>query len=168
MKKLSCSWQNHWKNLFTVFTLTIFTIAQLCEDALWKEHLCHWGCNIKQKANANDDRWWGNETKRQQVFFSNKVMACKWMDNQSVLFLPTALECLNDFSTVQQREKAPNPNLSSLIQSLSYYTTTGWEVFTSGSKELHRSGWIVSLLFVFTFGSSLIWWNCVCQHLYFL
>ena len=43
--------------------------------------------------------------KRQQVFFSNKLMACKWMDNRSVLLLSTALEGLNDFSTVQQREK---------------------------------------------------------------
>ena len=36
---------------------------------------------------------------------SNKVVACKWMDKQPALLLLTALKGLNNFSTIQRREK---------------------------------------------------------------
>ena len=39
-----------------------------------------------------------------KFLFSGNTMACKWMDNQSVLLLSSALEGMNDIS-VQRREK---------------------------------------------------------------
>ena len=91
-----------------------------------------------------------------KFLLSNKVMVCKWMDNWSVLLLSTALEGLNDFLSVRQRKKAPNRNLPSRVQRLSNCTTTGWEVSTSWIKEKYHIDWIVSLLFVLTFGYSSI------------
>ena len=40
-----------------------------------------------------------------EFFLSGNTMACKWMDNRSVLLLSSALEGLNDILSVQKREK---------------------------------------------------------------
>ena len=39
-------------------------------------------------------------------------MACKWMDNWSVLLLSSALEGMNDILSVQRREKGPKTKSS--------------------------------------------------------
>ena len=41
-----------------------------------------------------------------EFLYSKNVMACKWMDNQSVLLVSTALEGMDDVSSVQRKEKA--------------------------------------------------------------
>ena len=40
-----------------------------------------------------------------EFLFSGNTMACKWVDNWSVLFLSSALEGMNDTLSVQRREK---------------------------------------------------------------
>ena len=40
-----------------------------------------------------------------EFFFSGNIMACKWMDNWSVLLLSSALEGMNDILSVQRRQK---------------------------------------------------------------
>ena len=40
-----------------------------------------------------------------EFLFSGNTMACKWMDNWSVLLLSYTLEGMNDISSVQKREK---------------------------------------------------------------
>ena len=40
-----------------------------------------------------------------EFIFSGNTMACKWMDNWSVLLLSSALEGMNDILSVQRREK---------------------------------------------------------------
>ena len=40
-----------------------------------------------------------------EFLFSGNTMACKWMDNWSVLLLSSALEGMNDILSVQRREK---------------------------------------------------------------
>ena len=40
-----------------------------------------------------------------EFLYSKYVMACKWMDNRSVLLVSTALEGMVDVSSVQTREK---------------------------------------------------------------
>ena len=40
-----------------------------------------------------------------EFLFSGNTMACKWMDNRSVLLLSSALEGMNDTLSAQRREK---------------------------------------------------------------
>ena len=40
-----------------------------------------------------------------KYLFSGNTMACKWLDNRSVLLLSSALEGMNDMLSVQTREK---------------------------------------------------------------
>ena len=40
-----------------------------------------------------------------EFLFSDNTIACKWMDNQSVLLLSSALEGMNDVLSVHRREK---------------------------------------------------------------
>ena len=40
-----------------------------------------------------------------KFLFSGNKMACKWMDNQLVLILSSALERMNDILSVQRRER---------------------------------------------------------------
>ena len=40
-----------------------------------------------------------------EFLFSGNTMACRWMDNRSVLLLSSALERMNDILSVQRREK---------------------------------------------------------------
>ena len=40
-----------------------------------------------------------------ELLYSKNMMAYKWMDNQSVLLVSTALEGMDDVSSVQRREK---------------------------------------------------------------
>ena len=40
-----------------------------------------------------------------EFLYSKYVMACKWMDNRSILLVSTALEGMDDVSSVQTREK---------------------------------------------------------------
>ena len=40
-----------------------------------------------------------------KFLYSKNVMACKWMDNRSVLLLSSAIEGIDDVSSVQRREK---------------------------------------------------------------
>ena len=47
-----------------------------------------------------------------EFLFSGNTMAYKWMDNWSVLLLWSALEGMNDISSVQRREKGSKTKLS--------------------------------------------------------
>ena len=47
-----------------------------------------------------------------EFLFSGNTMACKWMDNWSVLLLSSALEGMNDILSVQRREKGSKTNSS--------------------------------------------------------
>ena len=40
-----------------------------------------------------------------EYLFSGNTMACKWMDNRSVLLLASAIKGMNDILSVQKREK---------------------------------------------------------------
>ena len=40
-----------------------------------------------------------------EFLFSVNILACKWMDDRSVLLLASALEGMNDILSVQRREK---------------------------------------------------------------
>ena len=59
--------------------------------------------NRKQMPKMIDDK----QMKRGdcEFLFSGNTMACKWMDNRSVLLLSSALEGMNDILSVQRREK---------------------------------------------------------------
>ena len=59
--------------------------------------------NRKQMPKMIDDK----QMKRGdcEFLFSGNTMACKWMDNWSVLLLSSALERMNDILSVQRREK---------------------------------------------------------------
>ena len=59
-----------------------------------------------------------------EFLFSGNTMACKWMDNWSVLLLSSALEGMYDIFSVQRREKGskikflvPCPNVVKLYNS---------------------------------------------------
>ena len=41
-----------------------------------------------------------------EFLFSGNTMACKWMDNQSMLLLSSALEGMNDILSIQGRESS--------------------------------------------------------------
>ena len=60
--------------------------------------------NRKQMPKMIDDK----QMKRGdcEFLFSGNTMACKWMDNRSVLLLSSALEGMNDILSVQRREKS--------------------------------------------------------------
>ena len=45
-----------------------------------------------------------------ELLFSGNKMACKWMDNRSVLLLSSALEGMNDILSVERREKDSKTN----------------------------------------------------------
>ena len=47
-----------------------------------------------------------------EFLFSGNTMACKWMDNRSVLLLSPALEGMNDILSVQRREKGSKTKFS--------------------------------------------------------
>ena len=47
-----------------------------------------------------------------EFLFSGNTMACKWMDNRSVLLLSSALEGMNDILSFQRREKGSKTNSS--------------------------------------------------------
>ena len=59
--------------------------------------------NRKQMPKMIDDK----QMKRGdcEFLFSGNTMACKWMDNRSVLLLPSTLEGMNDILSGQRREK---------------------------------------------------------------
>ena len=59
--------------------------------------------NRKQMPKMIDDK----QMKRGdcEFLFSGNTMACKWMDNRSVLLLSSALEGMNDILSVQRRER---------------------------------------------------------------
>ena len=46
------------------------------------------------------------------LLFSGNTMACKWMDNRSVLLLSSALEGMNNILSVQRSEKGSKTNSS--------------------------------------------------------
>ena len=48
-----------------------------------------------------------NQMKRAdcEFLFSGNTMACKWIDNRSVLLLLSALEAMNDILSIQRGEK---------------------------------------------------------------
>ena len=50
-----------------------------------------------------------------EFLYSKHVMACKFMDNQSVLLVSTALEGMDDVSSVQRTEKGSSINLLLLV-----------------------------------------------------
>ena len=64
--------------------------------------------NRKQMPKMIDDE---NQSEKQmkrrdcEFLFSGNTMACKWMDNRSVLLLSSALEGMNDTLSAQRREK---------------------------------------------------------------
>ena len=41
-----------------------------------------------------------------EFLFSGNTIACKWMDNQLVLLLSSAIEGMNDILSIQRREKS--------------------------------------------------------------
>ena len=75
-------------------------------EKLFQKSICGIGTvrgNRKQMPKMIDDK----QMKRGDCKFlsSGNRIACKWMDNQSVLLLSSALERMNDISSVQRREK---------------------------------------------------------------
>ena len=52
------------------------------------------------------------QMKRGEFLFSGNTMACKWMDDQSVLILSSSLEGMNNILSVQMREKGLKTNSS--------------------------------------------------------
>ena len=50
-----------------------------------------------------------------KFLYSKHEMACKFMDNQSVLLVSTALEGMDDVSSVQRTEKGSAINLLLLV-----------------------------------------------------
>ena len=59
--------------------------------------------NRKQMSKMIDDKWMKRGDCK--FLFSGNTMACKWMDNRSVLLLSSALEGMNDILSVQRKEK---------------------------------------------------------------
>lgn len=102
MKKLSCSWQNRWKNHFTLFN---FFNSPTPVKKLFENNIFDIGTvisNRKQMPKLTDDK----TMKRgdNDLLSSSKVIICKCIDNQFVLLLLTTHEGFNDLPTVQWRE----------------------------------------------------------------
>ena len=110
MKKLSRSWQNRWKNCFSLFVFFSSTtlVKRLFENNIYATETVR--SSKKQMPTTTDDK----KMKRgdSQFLFSNKVTDCKWMDNWSVLLLLTALEGLNNLSTFQWKEKCSKSDIT--------------------------------------------------------
>ena len=61
-----------------------------------------------------------------KFLFSGNTMACKWMDNRSMLLLSSALDGINDILSVQRRGQGSRPSLRFLVLSLSSFTIAAW------------------------------------------
>ena len=85
-------------------------------------------------------------------------MACKWMDNRSVLILSSALEGMNDILSVQRREKSSRPSLRLLALRLFSFTIAAWVELILWTSVLLHIVWIESHLLDFTSAFSFIWW----------
>ena len=93
------------RSLCTVYFENFFNSPKLIEKLL-KRGICGIGtvaANRKQMPKMIDNK----QMKRGdcEFLFSGNTMACKSMDNRSVLLLPSALEGMNDILSVQRREK---------------------------------------------------------------
>ena len=55
------------------------------------------------------------ETVTPSFYNQKNMMGCKWMDNCSVLLVSTALEGIDDVSSVQRREKGFAKNFLFLV-----------------------------------------------------
>ena len=84
-----------------------------------------------------------------EFLFSGNTMACKWMDNWSVLLLSSALERMNDILSVQRREKGsmtkyslPCPKVVKLYNS----SMSGVDLMDQHTA-VYRLGWKSSVRF---------------------
>ena len=98
-----------------------------------------------------------------EFLFSGKTMAWKWMDNRPVLLLSSALEAMNDMSSVQRRQKGSKtkslvfcPKVVKL-----YNSGMGGFVLMDQRTAAYCLDWKSSVRFyllMITFLPSLIWW----------
>ena len=93
------------QSFYTVYCTDFFNSPKLIEK-LFQKGIYGIGtvrANRKQMPKMIDDK----QMKRGdcKFLFSGNTMACKWMDNRSVLLLSSALEGMNDILSVQRREK---------------------------------------------------------------
>ena len=93
------------RSFCTVFFDHFFNIPKLIEKLFQKGiyGIRKVRANRKQMPKMIDDK----QMKRGdcEFLFSGNTMACKWMDNRSVLLLSSALEGMNDTLSAQKREK---------------------------------------------------------------
>ena len=91
-----------------------------------------------------------------EFLFSGNTMACKCMDNRSVLLLSSALEGLNDMLSVQRRKRVQRLSLWFLVLRVSSFTIAAWMELILWTSVLPHIVWIESHLLDFTSAFSLI------------
>ena len=86
-------------------------------------------------------------------------MACKWMDNQSVLLLSSAREeGMNKISSVQRREKGLKTKSSVPCPKVFKLYNSGMGVVDLMDQRTAAYCWSESRLLDFTSAFSLFWW----------
>ena len=102
-----------------------------------------------------------------EFLFSGNTMACKWMDNWSVLLLSSALERMNDILSVQRREKGsmtkyslPCPKVVKLYNS----SMSGVDLMDQHTA-VYRLGWKSSVRFYLRIFFDLMDITCVNSYL---
>ena len=84
-----------------------------------------------------------------EFLFSGNTMACKWMDNRSVLLLSSALEGMNDILSFQRREKGSKTNLAPSLKPVKLYNSNmgGVDLMDHAAYRLERKSSVRFYLF---------------------
>ena len=112
--------------------------------------------NRKQMPKMIDDK----QMKRGdcEFLFSGNTMACKWMDNWSVLLLSSALEGWMTYYQFRGEERVQRRSLWFLVLRFSSFTTAAWVELILWTSILRHVVWIETHLLDFISAFSLIWW----------
>ena len=103
-----------------------------------------------------------------EFLFSGSTMACKWMDNWSVLLYHLPLKEWMIYYQFREEKRVQRPSLRFLVLRLSNFTIATWvELILRNSVPAHIV-WIESHLLDFTSAFSFVWWIITCVTSYLI
>ena len=148
---------NLYRSFCTVYIGNFFNNPKLIEKLFYKRiyGIGTVRTNRKQMPNMINDKQMkkGNC----EFVFSRNTMACKWMDNRSVLLLSSTFEGMNGILSVQRRKKGSKTKSSFTVLRLSSFLISAWVELILWTSALTHIVWIESHVLDFTLTFSLIW-----------
>ena len=140
----------------------LFQQPRLDWETVWREHLCYRNCLQKQMPKMLEDKKINRG--ECQFLYSKNVMACKCMENRSVLLESTVLERIDDVPLVQRTEKDLRQNLLFLAccsKAIQQWSAWGLLYGSTNCSISVRSQIICSFLY-----ANFLWFvrYCLCQQ----